>query len=257
MHAGMVVPGHALRAPIQPGHAEAVAADRPQRGEAVLARAGVIVDAGHLLPAHAAIARARQHRVVARRIAGIGLQPLHPQRPVRGGPQVRDIGPVGDQRLAHRDRARLALPTALAAPRGELQRIAPARLAAHPAQQQATARGQAQVRRGRARGRRQRPHLHAVIAIGDGDGRFGLPRAGGQQGHGEGEGDAGAHVHPRRIPLPPAQAARSRRWRSRCTSSSEIAAGVIPGMRCAWPTVCGRTRCSFCRASADRPCTCA
>jgi hypothetical protein len=34
-----------------------------------------------------------------------------------------------------------------------------------------------------------------------------------------------------------------------------IAAGVMPGMRCAWPTVSGHTRSSFCRTSADRPCT--
>ncbi len=45
----------------------------------------------------------------------------------------------------------------------------------------------------------------------------------------------------------------ARRARSRCTSSSEIAAGVMPGMRCAWPTVCGRTRSSFCRTSAESP----
>ena len=53
------------------------------------------------------------------------------------------------------------------------------------------------------------------------------------------------------------QAALLRLARSRCTSSSEIAAGVMPGMRCAWPTVCGRTCSSFCRSSADRPRTAA
>ena len=35
----------------------------------------------------------------------------------------------------------------------------------------------------------------------------------------------------------------------KCTSSSEIAAGVTPAMREAWPSVCGRWRLSFCRTS--------
>src|SRR5690348_8347643 len=39
----------------------------------------------------------------------------------------------------------------------------------------------------------------------------------------------------------------------RCTESSEMAAGVTPGMRAAWPKVAGRTCSSFWRTSLDRP----
>src|SRR6266850_1513466 len=42
----------------------------------------------------------------------------------------------------------------------------------------------------------------------------------------------------------------------RCTSKSEIAAGVIPEMREAWPTVSGLCWLSFCCASTDSPRTC-
>ena len=45
--------------------------------------------------------------------------------------------------------------------------------------------------------------------------------------------------------------AASRRFR--CTSSSEIAAGVTPLTRAAWPTVAGRARFSFSSTSADSP----
>ena len=38
--------------------------------------------------------------------------------------------------------------------------------------------------------------------------------------------------------------------RFKCTSSSEIAAGVMPEMRAAWPMVSGRWRLSFCCTSA-------
>ena len=41
--------------------------------------------------------------------------------------------------------------------------------------------------------------------------------------------------------------------RFRCTSSREIAAGVTPWMRDAWPIVSGRWCASFCRTSIDRP----
>ncbi len=39
----------------------------------------------------------------------------------------------------------------------------------------------------------------------------------------------------------------------RCTSSSEMAAGVTPGIRAAWPRVWGLTCVSFWRTSLDRP----
>src|SRR5581483_316915 len=41
----------------------------------------------------------------------------------------------------------------------------------------------------------------------------------------------------------------------KCTSSSEIAAGVMPEMRDAWPMVSGRWRLSFCCTSTDSPFT--
>ena len=41
--------------------------------------------------------------------------------------------------------------------------------------------------------------------------------------------------------------------RLRCTSNSEIAAGVTPDRRAAWPSVAGRCAESFWRASTDRP----
>ena len=41
--------------------------------------------------------------------------------------------------------------------------------------------------------------------------------------------------------------------RFRWTSSSEMAAGVMPEMRAAWPTVSGLPAASFCRASVDSP----
>jgi hypothetical protein len=41
--------------------------------------------------------------------------------------------------------------------------------------------------------------------------------------------------------------------RFRCTNSSEIAAGVTPWMRDAWPMVCGRCCASRCCTSFDRP----
>ena len=280
---------HVLLASIQPGDADRIRTARPQRGEAVFAFGLVIVDPGDLRPGHAAVARSRQRHVIGRRTGCIRLQPLHPQRTIRSGQQVRRIGPVGDQRLAHRDRARQALPAAGFGVRRELQHVAAALLAIQPADQHSAIRCDAQVRRHRPGLRRQHPVLHDVIAIG----RFRDRRcrvialAGRERGDGDDEGNRNArfdqHVHAQRIrpccrgrppclpavPVHPAKgqarepaptglrhAARSRRWRSRCTSSSEIAAGVIPGMRCACPTVCGRTRCSFCRASADRPCTC-
>src|SRR6476646_3716289 len=43
--------------------------------------------------------------------------------------------------------------------------------------------------------------------------------------------------------------------RLRCTSSREIAAGVTPEMRAAWPTVRGRWRSSFCWTSTESPFT--
>ena len=42
----------------------------------------------------------------------------------------------------------------------------------------------------------------------------------------------------------------------RCTNSTEIAAGVTPEMREAWPMVSGFTRLSFCWTSIDRLRTC-
>src|ERR1700688_3014609 len=51
-----------------------------------------------------------------------------------------------------------------------------------------------------------------------------------------------------------AYAARSRFFR--CTSSSETAAGVSPGIRAACPKVSGRTSPSRSRASFDSPPTC-
>ena len=45
----------------------------------------------------------------------------------------------------------------------------------------------------------------------------------------------------------------ARKPRFRCTSSSEIAAGVMPEMRAAWPIVSGRCWLSFCCTSVDRP----
>jgi len=65
--------------------------------------------------------------------------------------------------------------------------------------------------------------------------------------------DSGHHVSRDLAPT----YATSRCARDRCTSSSETAAGVTPGMRLAWPTVCGRTRSNFCRTSADSPRTAA
>src|SRR5476651_1285682 len=41
--------------------------------------------------------------------------------------------------------------------------------------------------------------------------------------------------------------------RFRCTRRSEIAAGVTPWMRAAWPTVSGRCCVSFCCTSFDSP----
>src|SRR5258706_5370720 len=41
--------------------------------------------------------------------------------------------------------------------------------------------------------------------------------------------------------------------RFRCTSRSEMAAGVTPEMRAAWPIVSGRWRASFWRTSFDKP----
>ena len=41
--------------------------------------------------------------------------------------------------------------------------------------------------------------------------------------------------------------------RFRCTSRSEIAAGVMPEMRAAWPSVSGRCRLSFCCTSVEKP----
>src|SRR5262245_5473130 len=41
--------------------------------------------------------------------------------------------------------------------------------------------------------------------------------------------------------------------RFKCTSNSEIAAGVTPAMRDAWPTVSGRCCASFCCTSIERP----
>src|SRR5450432_1790531 len=41
--------------------------------------------------------------------------------------------------------------------------------------------------------------------------------------------------------------------RFRCTRRSEIAAGVTPWTRAAWPTVSGRCCVSFCCASVDSP----
>ena len=41
--------------------------------------------------------------------------------------------------------------------------------------------------------------------------------------------------------------------RLRCTRSSEMAAGVTPEIRAAWPKVTGRNEDSFCTTSVDRP----
>jgi hypothetical protein len=46
---------------------------------------------------------------------------------------------------------------------------------------------------------------------------------------------------------------RARNPRFKCTSKSEIAAGVTPEMRAACPMVSGRWRFSFCCTSADKP----
>ena len=51
--------------------------------------------------------------------------------------------------------------------------------------------------------------------------------------------------------LPASARCRSRAFR--CTSSSEIAAGVMPEMREAWPSVSGRCRLSFCCTSIEGP----
>ena len=60
-----------------------------------------------------------------------------------------------------------------------------------------------------------------------------------------------ARLHPRRERSVVAhRAARERS--SRCTRRMAMAAGVIPGMRRAWPRVAGRMRWSFSRASRDR-----
>jgi hypothetical protein len=57
-------------------------------------------------------------------------------------------------------------------------------------------------------------------------------------------------MHLRSIGRAASQAASRRfRW----TSSSEIAAGVTPLMRAAWPMVAGRLRLSFSSTSAERP----
>jgi hypothetical protein len=45
--------------------------------------------------------------------------------------------------------------------------------------------------------------------------------------------------------------------RFRCTARSEIAAGVTPEIRPAWPSVCGRCAASFWRTSTERPRTAA
>ena len=50
-----------------------------------------------------------------------------------------------------------------------------------------------------------------------------------------------------------AAALAARNPRFRCTSSSEIAAGVTPEMRAAWPIVSGSCAFSFCCTSIDRP----
>src|SRR5262249_54852967 len=60
----------------------------------------------------------------------------------------------------------------------------------------------------------------------------------------------GTRAHIRRVePAPAARLPVRRRW----TLSSEIAAGVTPGMRAAWPRECGFTRASRSRTSAERP----
>ena len=41
----------------------------------------------------------------------------------------------------------------------------------------------------------------------------------------------------------------------RCTSNNEMAAGVMPGMRAAWPKVVGLVLISLRRASVDKPWT--
>jgi hypothetical protein len=51
----------------------------------------------------------------------------------------------------------------------------------------------------------------------------------------------------------PATRSRFLRW----ISSSETAAGVMPGIRAAWPSVAGRCSIRRCRTSFDRPRTCA
>src|ERR1039458_8185309 len=46
-----------------------------------------------------------------------------------------------------------------------------------------------------------------------------------------------------------------RAWISMKTLISDTAAGVTPGMRLAWPNVCGRTRASFSFISRDKALT--
>ena len=111
-----------------------------------------------------------------------------------------------------------------------------ARLAAHPAQQQATARGGLRSRRGRAAPGNSHP---AVIAIGGDHRWFQLALARRQPAReGGGEGDAGRMCIRTGCHCPPVPAAHSPAWRSvhqqqrdRCRRHQG----------CALATVCGRT----------------
>src|SRR5690606_41074700 len=89
----------------EPGAAERAVAGAPERGEAVFGGGAVVVDQHRWAPVEAGVGGAAERDVGGVALAD-ALQPVHPQRAVRGGGDVRNVGPVRGEGLADGDGAR-------------------------------------------------------------------------------------------------------------------------------------------------------
>ena len=182
-------------ASIKPSDAQTAVALRPHRNETMLGFGGVVMHAARRAPVHAVIARTHQHHVVGVGCVGGFLQPMGPQRAVGGGHDMRRVGPVGEHRIADRDRA-WAFPMAVRIELGELQRRSTPAAGIDPADQHAAVRNGCKIRLRRAGHRRQRPGFDYQIAGQRRLGRGGFLAA--ARKHGEGDESErvkrGAHV---------------------------------------------------------------
>src|SRR5690606_9197776 len=79
-----------IGAAVEPGDAERAVAGAPKRGEAVLGGGAVVVDEDRRAPVEAGVGGAAERDVGGVAFAD-ALQPVHPQRAVRGGGDVRNV----------------------------------------------------------------------------------------------------------------------------------------------------------------------